>query len=51
MFGGDWPVCKVANANYSEMFQLAEKLLENLSNEDREKVFGLNAIKFYNLKI
>ena len=51
MFGSDWPVSKLANADFSKVFQLAQELLDHLPKEDKRKIFGLNAIKFYNLKI
>lgn len=50
MFGSDWPVCLLAST-YEEVFQTANNLLSNLSASAKEKVFGLNAIKIYKLKI
>ena len=51
MFGADWPVSKMAHVDFPEVFQLAQQLLDHLSEDDKRKVFGLNAIKFYNLKV
>ncbi|CAK8684428.1 unnamed protein product [Clavelina lepadiformis] len=51
MFGSDWPVCKLANANLSDVYELLKGLLSDLSEKDREKVLRLNAIKAYNLAI
>ncbi len=51
MLGSDWPVCRVANAEYKDVLKLAEDLLENLSDEDKKKVFYKNAVSFYNLKL
>ena len=51
MFGSDWPVCRVANAEFKDVLKLAEDLLENLSDEDKTKVFYKNAVQFYNLKL
>lgn len=48
MFGSDWPVILVSGM-YVQWRSLLEKYMENYSEEDRAKVFGLNAVKFYNL--
>jgi L-fuconolactonase len=50
MFGSDWPVCLVA-ASYSQVKGLLENYVGALPIEDQEKIFGLNAISFYGLKI
>ena len=51
MFGSDWPVCKLANANLPEVYQLLSGLLKDLNEHDKRKVFADNAVKFYNLKL
>jgi L-fuconolactonase len=48
LFGSDWPVMLLSGI-YVQWKSLLEKYMENYSYEDREKVFGLNAIHFYNL--
>jgi L-fuconolactonase len=48
MFGSDWPVILVSGM-YVQWKSLLEKYMENYEEEDREKVFGLNAVQFYNL--
>ncbi|MFT3703338.1 MAG: amidohydrolase family protein [Agriterribacter sp.] len=48
MFGSDWPVILVSGM-YVQWKSLLEKYMENHTNDDREKVFGLNAVQFYNL--
>src|ERR1044072_4819235 len=50
MFGSDWPVCLVA-AGYNQVKSLVEDYLKNFSQAEKEKVFGLNAIRFYRLKV
>lgn len=51
MFGSDWPVCRLA-AEYQTVYMLAQELLSDKINEaDREKIFGENAVRFYNLAI
>jgi L-fuconolactonase len=48
MFGSDWPVMLLAGI-YVQWKSLLEKYMENFPSEDKEKVFGQNAIRFYNL--
>jgi L-fuconolactonase len=50
MFGSDWPVCLVA-AEYNQVKSLVEDYLKNFSQAEKEKIFGLNAIRFYQLKV
>ncbi len=48
MFGSDWPVCLVA-ADYTQVKTLIENYVEPWGEEVRAKVFGGNAVSFYNL--
>jgi L-fuconolactonase len=48
LFGSDWPVILLSGI-YVQWKSLLEKYMENYTEEDRLKVFGLNAIQFYNL--
>ena len=48
LFGSDWPVCLVA-ANYTQVKTLIDQYVEPWGEEVRAKVFGGNAIAFYNL--
>ena len=48
MFGSDWPVMLLSGI-YVQWKSLLEKYTENFVEEDRLKVFGENAIQFYNL--
>lgn len=48
MFGSDWPVCLVA-AKYSEVLDIVKDYFSGYGDDERDKVFGGNAIKFYNL--
>jgi len=48
MFGSDWPVMLLSGI-YVQWKSLLEKYMENFTEEDRLKVFGENAIEFYNL--
>lgn len=48
MFGSDWPVILLSGI-YVQWKSLLEKYMENFVEEDRLKVFGENAIEFYNL--
>ncbi|RYG05290.1 MAG: amidohydrolase [Chitinophagaceae bacterium] len=48
MFGSDWPVMLLSGI-YVQWKSLIEKYMESFNDEDKEKVFGLNAEQFYNL--
>jgi len=48
MYGSDWPVILLSGI-YVQWKSLLEKYMENFSEDDRQKVFGENAIRFYNL--
>ncbi len=48
MFGSDWPVCLIA-ASYQQCCEILEKNTEYLSASDDKKLWGENAIRFYNL--
>ena len=49
MFGSDWPVCLLA-ATYRQVKQLVEDYVDRHAAEDKVKIFGANAIRFYGLK-
>ncbi|MES1215590.1 MAG: amidohydrolase family protein, partial [Bacteroidota bacterium] len=48
LFGSDWPVILVAGI-YVQWKSLLEKYMENFTEDDRQKLFGGNAVGFYNL--
>jgi L-fuconolactonase len=48
LFGSDWPVILVAGI-YVQWKSLLEKYMEKISEEDRQKFFGENAVRFYGL--
>lgn len=48
LFGSDWPVMLLSGI-YVQWKSLLEKYMEAFSTEDKEKIFGANAIQFYNL--
>lgn len=48
LFGSDWPMILLSGI-YVQWKSLVEKYMEDFSPEDREKVFGLNAVSFYRL--
>lgn len=50
MFASDWPVCLLA-ASYQQVKQIVENYLKGHSLEEKEKIFGGNAIRFYGLKM
>jgi L-fuconolactonase len=49
MFGSDWPVCLVVGT-YRQVKELIADYTGNLARAEREKIFGLNAIRFYSLE-
>lgn len=48
LFGSDWPMILLSGI-YVQWKSLVEKYMEDFSAEEREKVFGLNAVQFYGL--
>lgn len=48
LFGSDWPVMLLSGI-YVQWKSLIEKYMEGFAEEDKEKVFGANAVKFYSL--
>lgn len=50
MFGSDWPVCELAGT-YQQVYSALNEVLGAISESEREKIFGGNAIKFYDLKV
>lgn len=48
MFGSDWPVCLVA-ASYSDTLGIVEDYFASFTANEKVKIFGKNAIDFYNL--
>lgn len=48
MFGSDWPVCLVAGS-YSDVVGIVEDYFSSFSDSEQERIFGSNAVRFYNL--
>ncbi len=48
MVGSDWPVCLLA-APYEKVMGIVEHYFQSFSKEEKEKIFGLNALNFYNV--
>jgi L-fuconolactonase len=48
LFGSDWPVC-LLRAEYKEVYELALNYVRDHSSTAEKKVFGENALRFYNL--
>jgi len=46
MFGSDHPVCLLA-ASYDRVLESFQEILKDLSHADREKIFSVNAARFY----
>ena len=49
MFGSDWPVCLLAGT-YARVKALIDDYTRELPTEAKEKIFGLNAARFYGLR-
>jgi len=48
LWGSDWPVCELAGS-YGRVRELADKLTEGLSADERAAVFGGTATRVYGL--
>jgi len=48
MWGSDWPVCRL-EAEYEDWFDAAMQLTANLSDDERNEIFGGSAARFYRL--
>jgi L-fuconolactonase len=49
MFGSDWPVCLLAGT-YEQVLEIVENYTSNRSLEEKDKIFGGNAARFYGVK-
>jgi len=47
-FGTDWPVCLVAGS-YAQVYEIIEKFSNQLTADEKNKLLGLNTMKFYNI--
>lgn len=48
LFGSDWPVCMLAGS-YDDVVEILEHALGEILTTVREKIFGRNAVAFYQL--
>jgi L-fuconolactonase len=48
IYGSDWPVCLVS-ANYKEQFTITKQFFSNNTEEEKAKLFGGNAKRFYKI--
>ncbi|MCB9876292.1 MAG: amidohydrolase family protein [Planctomycetes bacterium] len=49
LFGSDWPVCLLAADHYAAVHQLVAGWAEQLSDDERAKLFGGNAARIYRI--
>lgn len=49
MFGSDWPVCMLA-ASYSQVIEIIDNYIKDLSDFEKDRIWRQNATDFYNLK-
>ncbi len=50
MFGSDWPVCLLA-ASYATVYATLRDALRDLPTATQGKIFGANAVRFYQLAV
>ena len=50
MFGSDWPVCLLASS-YKQVKDIIADFVERKAPKAKEKIFGTNAVRFYDLKV
>jgi len=48
LFGSDWPVCLVAG-EYEEVLGVVQRFIQKLSQDEQNRIMGLNAANFYQL--
>lgn len=49
LYGSDWPVCLLAGAKYNDVIRIVKDYFSSFPQNEQDKFFGQNAIKFYNL--
>jgi L-fuconolactonase len=49
MYGSDWPVC-LLGGEYAEVKAIVDQYFSTYKEEDKNKIFGLNAAEFYGIK-
>lgn len=47
-FGTDWPVCLLAGS-YTQVYEIIEKFSNQLTSDEKNKLLGLNTMKFYTI--
>lgn len=50
IYGSDWPVC-LLSSSYSDTLTIVDFYTQMLSNSEKAKIMGENAVKFYNLEL
>ena len=50
MFGSDWPVC-LLGGSYERIKGIIGQYIHNFTADDKAKVWGLNALNFYNIEL
>lgn len=50
VWGSDWPVC-LLRATYDQWVETTDRLLSDLSDDERAAVLGGNAVRFYRLEV
>lgn len=50
MVGSDWPVCTLSGS-YADVIGIIERYTISFSEQEKENIFGENAIRFYGLEV
>ena len=48
MYGSDWPVCLIAST-FEDTINIVKNHISSFSDNEKNKIMSLNAIKAYNL--
>ncbi|XP_077987206.1 L-fucono-1,5-lactonase-like [Glandiceps talaboti] len=51
MFGSDYPVYKMADATYSQVYKTLDECLDGCTVEQKRGIFQRNALKIYGIKV
>ncbi len=50
MVGSDWPVCTLSGS-YSDVIDIIKQYTNSFSEQEKENIFGKNAVRFYGLQV
>jgi len=50
MVGSDWPVCTLSGS-YSDVIDIIKQYTNSFSEQEKDNIFGKNAVRFYGLQV